>query len=160
MERRREDLGRQVAEDRQKLHQHEANRFPQFGGFDGTHPLAKLATVDPARRFELERPQQREPLRSIVKDALGDRRERDFTKRGVGSNPNRVQRRFEETKKGLRGQTCGGSLEPRVYAEGMVAVIKHGVAMTAAKNAFPMRHARANDPPSFSLTAFFQPERF
>jgi hypothetical protein len=63
-------------------------------------------------------------------------------------------------KKNLRGKTLGGSVEPGVYTEGMPAVVKHGATIAHAKSASAVTSARANDPPCFSLIAFFQPRRF
>ena len=92
-------------------------------------------------------------LRSVVTaTALGDRRERHLAERGLGSDPDRVERCFEETKKCVRGETRARSLEPGVHAAGMLALIEHGAAVADAKSASSICRARANEPPSFSLT--------
>ena len=81
---RREDLGGQVAEHREELHEHEADRLRQLGVADGSRCRARELANRTRARFDPEGREEGELLGGVVQHALGDRGERDLAERGPG----------------------------------------------------------------------------
>jgi hypothetical protein len=120
-----QDTGREPAEDRQELDEHQPHRALELRHLERLRARFETVARD-ARGLDPHLAEHRVPLGGGVEHAVADRDERDVAERDLRASPDGIERTLECTEQRPGADVVAEPGSPCVHASGVVVLVPHG----------------------------------